>query len=687
VLRIQNRFCGAVSIVALTLTLALAGAAQNPPAATAEPLYTFKVESDLVLVNVIARDKHGNLIRDLKASDFTLSEEGKPQGIVSFDLEDSGHFATSPEQRADSTPVSATILTAIKPDVPSLRDRRLIVLFFDFMSMEPVDAQRAIDVAQEFVDKQMTPADVVAIASYATAYSVAQDFTTDHAALTAALKRLSAADGQGGQDVVAGNIDTLSNPDNLLDTTADYAPDTTDFNIFNTDMELRAIDSLATALAGVPQRKEVLYFSGGLSKNGIDNQAQLNRAINTAVRSNVALYAVDIRGLQTLIPGGDASKASQKGTAAFSGAATKSAFDKKLASEETLFTLSKDTGGKAFLDSNDFGKAFTTVQNDTATYYELGYRSGNHAKDGAYRRISVRVKRPGVKLDFRPGYYTGRDWGHLDREGRKTQLQQEITSSLPDTDLPVHVGTAFFRLSEDRYFLAASVVVPGSAIPFIAAADKDKADLDILGVVSNKQTKTPVQMVQQTVPLVTSAAQQARRSNIQYETGFVLGPGVYLCKFVVRENQTGKLGSFVHEVTIPDLKKESPKISSVVLSQQPGANPQPPNPLPLTPNVAHVFAAGLPLYVYYEVYEPADKPAVKLLTTVQLFRDNRRVYEAPPVTVKELNSPGRKAAIFQVEVPTLKLTPGRYTCQVNVIDDTGNSYGYSRVPLAITEAK
>jgi len=680
------RLVAGALVISLLLGPGAAWTQQVPEAAAAgEPLYTFKAESDLVLVNVIVRDKQGGSVRDMKAGDFTVLEDGKPQSLVSFDLENSDAFAAAPAQHAEAQPLSAKVLTAAKPDFPSLHDRRLLVLFFDFVSMEPVDAQRAVELAQEFVDKQMAPADMVAVASYAAAYRVAQDFTTDRAALKAALKKLSAAQsqGQGGVDTTSGAADAASNPDNIMDPTADYVPDNVDFNIFSTDMELRAVRSLAQALAGVPQRKEVLYFSGGLQKNGIDNQAELNRAINAAVRSNVALYAVDIRGLQTLIPGGDATKASQKGTSAFSGAAVTATVDKKLASEETLFTLSHDTGGKAFLDSNDFAGAFAAVQNENSVYYVLGYHSRNRAQDGAYRRIAVRVNRPGVKLDYRPGYYAPRDWSHLDSAGRKTQMQEEMASNLPDTDLPVHLGTAFFRVSDDRYFVAASVVVPGSAIPFTSAADKDKASLDVLGIVSDQKTGKPVQTVQETVPVAAQAAQQAKHGNVQYEAGFLLPPGVYVCKFVVRENRTGKLGSFIREVRVPDLKKESPKMSSVVLSQQPGVTPRPPNPLPLTPNVARVFAAGQPLYIYYEVYEPAAKPAIKVMSSVELFRGNKKVYEAPLATVKELTDAKRKAAVFQIEVPAKEVRPGRYMCQVNVIDDTGNTFKYARIPLAV----
>ena len=659
--------------------------AQKAPASTRVParLYTFKSESDLVLVNVTARDKKGALVRDLKAEDFTVLEDGKVQHISSFDLENSEVLSQQgPDQQSIAAPVYANVLTTnAKPPADALRDRRVVVLFFDFEGMEPDDAQRAIDSAQHFVDKQMTPADLVAIATYTTTLQVPQDFTTDRTALTAALKKLSGTEGEGFEAGTAG--DSEGQPD----TGAEYTPDDTEYNLFNTDMKLQAIASLAQALGGLQQRKSILYFSGGLTRTGIDNQTELRAAINVAVRANVALYSVDIRGLQALPPGGTAQTGSLRGVSAYSGAAVQNDLNSNFASQETLVTLANDTGGKAFLDSNDFSRAFTTVQKDNESYYVLGYRSGNRALDGRYRHITVRVNRHDLKLEYRAGYYAPRDWTHFTREDREQQMEDEMMADLPDTDLPVYLGDAYFRMADGRFYVAASLVVPGSSIPFTSAADKDKATLDVLGVVRDQQTKLPAGTVRETVKVATDAAQQVRRKNIQYETGFLLPAGTYHLKFVVRENQTDKLGSFETDVTLPNLKKAPLKMSSVVLASQHGAKSKAPNPLPVVPNVAHVFTGGQPLYLYYEVYEPAAKPALRLLTNIQFFRGKVKAYETPLTETTELNAPQRKAATFQIEVPTAELRPGWYTCQVSVIDDAGGTFAFPRLPLVIREKK
>jgi VWFA-related protein len=677
-----RRLSAALLAVSLTFCPAIAQeGAQAPPSRSSagQRLYTFQAVSDLVLVNVVARDKHGSLVHDLKASDFTVLEDGKPQRIASFDVEQVEVTEAGPSQAsATVTPVSANVLTSNGP-AGDLSDRRLIVVFFDFGSMEPDEAQHAIDTAQNYVDKRMTPADLLAVVSYDTSLQVLQDFTNDRTTLSKALRNLSASEGEGLAQGTTGDTDTVS------ENGAGFTPDETEYNLFNTDMKLQAIASLAQSLGKLQQKKSILYFSSGMSKTGIDNQTQLRAAINTAVRANVSLYPVDIRGLEALPPGGDATTGSLRGTAAYSGAAVQNQLNQNFASQETLVTLASDTGGKAFLDSNDFGRAFSRVQADTSSYYVLGYRSSNHAMDGRYRHIAVKVNRPDIKLEHRAGYYGPRDFVHFTKEDREQQLEEEMASELPNTDLQLYLDTGFFRLDQEKYFVAVSLVVPGSAVPF-KAADKDKASLDLVGLVRDAKSRMPVGNVRDSIKVGASAIPQMRQRNIQYDTGFLLPPGTYHLKLVVRENLNGRIGAFETDFVVPDLKKAPLKMSSVVLASQRGAKPKAPSPLPVVPNIAHVFAGDQPLYLYYEVYDPAKKPSVRVLTNIQFFRGKLKAYETPLVEAKELNQPQRKAATFEIEVPTAQLRPGWYTCQINVIDDAGGTFAFPRLPLVVRAA-
>src|SRR5262249_31097783 len=258
---------------------------------------------------------------------------------------------------------------------------------------------------------------------------------------------------------------------------------------------------------------------------------------------------------------------SLRGVSAYSGQSVLDQFNSNASSQETLTTLAADTGGKAFLDSNDFNQVFTRVQADTSAYYMLGYRRTNPAMDGKFRRIKVQVNRPDVKIEYRAGYYGPKDFQHFNREDKDQQLDEEMASELPNTDVAVYVSAAYFRVEENRYYIPVSLVVPGSQIPFTKASDKDKATIDIVGVVRNEMNM-PIGNVRETIKLNIDESQQVRRKNVQYNTGFVLSPGTYRIKFVVRENQTGRLGSFESTITVPDLKKVPLKLSSIVMGNQ-----------------------------------------------------------------------------------------------------------------------
>jgi len=447
-------------------------------------------------------------------------------------------------------------------------------------------------------------------------------------------------------------------------------------------------------LERVDQRKSMLYFSGGLTRNGIENEASLRAATNEAAKANMAIYSVDSRGLQALPPVGDASTGSLRGNSAYSGASATAQLSSNFGSQETLDTLSLDTGGKAFLDSNDFSPAFQQVQHDTEAYYILGFKSTNQRQDGSYRHLTVKVNREDVKIEYRPGYYAGADFQHQKTEDREEALTEQMHSDLPATDVAVYLQALYFLSGKGLYFIPVDVIVPGSQIPFVKGGDRDKATLDIVGQVKDAQGIV-VGNVRQTVKLAVDASAEVQRKNIQYSTGFTLAPGRYHLKFVVRENQTGNMGSFETDIQVPDLKKAPLKMSSVVVASQRTPNTDKHSTSPLVrdglewvPNVAHVFRQNQHLYFLYEVYDPAKAKdvkgaAIRLLTNIEFVNNGTKVYETALVTAVAVNDPEHDAVVFQVDVPLTPLKPGTYICQVNVIDDAGGSFMFPRLALKV----
>jgi VWFA-related protein len=719
----------------------------QPPQASADaqpqtkpPASSIRVTSELVLANVVVRDKKGNLVRDLKKDDFTLFEDGKKQQISTFDFENVDQLETAGAAEKTVTGEAATaagpagVLKKSEAPVMNARDRRVIVLYFDFSAMEPDQIERCVDAAKKYINAQMQPADIVALVSLSTNMRVDLDFTDDKPKILSVLSSYSSGSGEGFQ------MGDTGSAEGTAETSGSFTPDDTDYNTFSADWKLLALQSTMQALGKIEQKKSLIYFSNGISQTGTDNQSALRAATAAAVKNNVSIYPVDIRGLQAFPPGGEAQSASLHGQSAYNGAAVLNDLSGNAASQETLSTLAADTGGKAFFDTNDFGGVFTQVQKDSSAYYVLGFTSTNPLKDGHYRRLKVVVNRADVKLEFRPGYYSGRDYQHLNRADREAQLEDELAAELPQTEVPLYAGTAYFRQDESHYYLAVSLVVPGSQIPFVQEKDKDNATIDIIGEVRlGEKGRVPVGQLRDTVKLAVDSTQQVRRKNVQYNTGFVLAPGNYHLKFIVRENQTGRMGSFETDVQVPDLRKAPLRMSSVVLSslrapvtnapRKKVVNPLIQDQTQLVPNVTHVFTRDQHLYLQYEIYDAAKgkvaiagvaatpaqsgsaaaaapgtaggdaakaapeaphsketRESIHVLTSIEFLQGNVKVYESKQVAATEVTAPDRKAVVFQIDLPLQSLKPGLYVCQVNVIDDVAGSFAFPRWPILIRDA-
>jgi VWFA-related protein len=713
------------AVIAAALLLASLGApspAQDPPPAQqqpapppsppAQPQYRVHVTSELVLVNVVARDKKGNLIRDLKKEDFSVAEDGKRQDISTFDFENVDALATAGAAQATISGAagSSNLLKNTSQPAMNARDRRLMLLFFDFSGMDPEQIERGVESAKKFVETRMLPADMIALVSLSTNMRVDLDFTGDKAKALAGLSAYSSSQGQGFDASAEGSAEGGA------ETGGSFTADDTDYNTFTADRKLLALQSIMQALGKISQKKSIIYFSNGISQSGTDNQSALRAATAAAVKNNVSIYPLDVRGLQAFPPGGEARNASLHGQSAYNGNAVFNDLNSNAASQETLSTLADDTGGKAFFDSNDFSSVFSQVQKDTSAYYVLGFTSTNGLKDGHFRHLKVQVNRPDVKLEYRSGYYAGRDFQHLNRADREQQLTDELDAELPQTDVAVYAGAAYFRQDNSHYYLGVSLVIPGSQIPFVQAKDRDSASMDIIGTVQ-ANGKLPVGQLRDTVKLVVDSAQQVRRKNVQYNTAFILAPGNYHLKFVVRENQSGRMGSFETAVQIPDLRKAPVRMSSVVLSSQrvpangssakKGFHPLVQDQTELVPNITHVFTQDQHLYLQYEIYDPAKSKksapaastrgdastprqkvpsdAVRVLTSIEFLQRGAKVYESKPVVASEVNAPDRKAVVFQIDLPLQSLKPGFYTCQVNVIDDVAGNFAFPRWPILVKE--
>src|SRR3984957_12039151 len=498
-----------------------------------QPSPTFKTNTNLVIINVAVKDKSGKAIDDLKKDQFTLLEEGKPQEISVFEvqhlngetlpplevaaptLKTRGPVESKPGLPVEAPPVNSTL----KSD--QLKDRRLIAMFFDLSSMQPAEQIRARDAALKFIDTQMTASDTVEIMTLTNELRVVQDFTNDRETLLSVIQSLRVGDSSELAALAATGADST-------DDSGEFTADDTEFNIFNTDRKLSALEDATRKLAPYPEKKALVYFSSGIGKTGVDNQSQIRATVNAAVRANVSFYPIDARGLVAMAPAGDATQASPKGTGVFTGAAQTSARSSFHDTQDTIYTLAADTGGKALLDSNDLTLGIKAVQTDISSYYVLGYYSANPAQDGKYRHVTVKIGSlpESAKIDYRRGYYAGKVWGKMNSSDKERQLEDALTLDDPFTDLPLALEVDYFQTGRDKYFVPITVRLAGSALDL---SPKSTTDLDFIGQIRDPRGKMLGGIRDEIkLKLTEQNVAQLGQRHVEYDTGVTLPPGDYI---------------------------------------------------------------------------------------------------------------------------------------------------------------
>jgi VWFA-related protein len=725
------------SITATLLSWVLIVSAQQPAAQQAtnqappkKTTASFSIDYTLVVETVSLKDKSGNPVEGLKASDFIVTEDGKPQTVKSCEYqklesevapapepaktvvaEDAkpakkeAAAAAAPAPDADKPPVKSISANQIAPEKPGdvkYKDRRLMVLFFDMTSMAIDDQVRAQTAAQKFLKTQMTPSDLIAIMTFSNDIHVVEDFTDDRDQLQKDIKKLVIGEGQGFGEV---NSDDSSSDDGSA-----FSADQSEFNIFNTDRQLSALEEAARMLGALNEKKALVYFASGLQANGVDNQAQMQATINAAIRANVAFYPIDARGLVASAPLGDATKGSPGGSAMYSGSSARAATGNFQKQQESLYTLAADTGGKALLDNSDLGMGIIQAQKDISSYYILTYAPTNDKLDGQFRRVKITLRpelvaKYGQPKDYRQGYYAGKEFGKFTSTDKERQLQQALMLGDPVTDIEIALDYFYFRLAKDRYFVPVVAKIPGSELELAKHGGADTTRIEFIGEVKDDKGKV-VQNVRDSVDikLKGETATNLSKTPVEYDTGFILPPGLYSLKFLARDNETGKMGTYDRKFLIPDLTNEVKMlaISKVVLSSQRTDvnaavfnaqrdkkllenNPLIENGTKLIPSVTNVFSRNKDMYIYLQAYEPTADTTQPLVATVSFIRGKVKAFETAPLQVTDGLDPKSKALPLRFDVPLNKLAPGRYTCQVNVLDPSGQKFAFSRTQVMLVQ--
>ena len=679
------------------ILLAFAMYAQQPATDTVK----FQTSTLLVVEMVSVKDKNGKIVEGLTARDFTVTEDGKPQTIqfCEFQKLDETPAAApqtvrAPAAAAAVAPVTRNQIMPEKPGDIRYRDRRLIAIYFDMTAMPPPDQLRALTAARKFIATQMAPPDLMAIMSFSgSAVQVLQDFTDDRDQLNKIIETLIIGEGQD---------DTTEEDESTADTGTAFGQNSAEFNIFNTDRQLAALQTAVKMLGTLNEKKSFVYFASGLRLRGVDNQAQLHATVNAAIRSNVSFYPVDARGLVAQAPLGDATQGSPGGVGMYTGASALAATTNFQRSQDTMWGLAADTGGKALLDNNELAHGIVRAQQAISSYYIIGYYSTNQALDGKFRRIKISLTGgANGDLTYRQGYYSGKEFTKFTTADKERQLEDALMLGDPITDLTIVMEVNYFQLNRAEYFVPVAAKIPGSELALARRGGAEHTLIDFIGeirdeygtTVSNVRDKVDIKLTGET-------AAELVKHPIQYDTGFTLLPGAYTMKFLARDAETGRIGTYLTKFVIPNLNKEEKRIpiSSVVLSSQrvdlkdalytakvteAVVNPLIQDNQKLIPSVTRVFHKSADLYVYLQAYERGATTTQPLVAFVTFYRGQTKAFETPPLAVTDGMDAKSKAVPLRFNIGLGKLPLGKYDCQVTVIDPTGNKAAFWQAPVKL----
>ncbi|MDX6385451.1 MAG: hypothetical protein QOK48_3024 [Blastocatellia bacterium] len=721
---------------AACLGCAIPGSAQDQTA-TRSSQDVVRVNTALVQTDVMVFDKSGVFVDGLKREQFTLKIDGKPREISFFEKIVAGsrnEEAQLAAARGNST--GAGLRTA----GPVPLDRGRIVYFFvDDLHLSNASTRQTRQVIERFLDNEMGQNDEAAITSTSGQIGFLQQLTDDRRVLHAATARLlprsfATRDSQrpamteyqaqlieaGNEDVFGYFVDEVIRlnpnlPRNMA--AAEVQGRASQINQQTNYLANGTLSSLRTLVknaAVVPGRKLVFVISDGFLLDRSDAVDRLRQIAATAATSGVVIYSIDARGLSSGMPDASAEVPFDP-----SGRLARGAAGELTATQDGLNALAGDSGGRAFLASNDLSAGVTKALQETSAYYLLAWRpeSGEQGSPRTHRLEVAINGRPDLAVRFHHGFgdsSSGETAAEKKKEGEQTLkpsaeiMSEAMRSAYPRTDLPIAISLNFLDLVSTGASLTTSIKVNTSSLVLENQAGQQVAILDLAGGVFDDQGR-PVSSFNKrlTIKSKSSDAKAPPPNNVYYNHFTTIKPGLYQVRVAAVDTKQGRAGSAVSWIEIPDISSKALAMSSLIVGERkqsaevepssadasdPAKSPEPIRQVSL--NIDHRFANTSRLRFVTFVYnaggslasptpipsgqgttEPANSlPASAVVNSpdlavqVQLFRDNEPITTMPlhKISIDALSDLRRLP--YAAEVDLTGLQPGRYLLLVTVID-------------------
>lgn len=693
---VMKRF--AVAVLLAGLGAGVLFAQQQAP--SGPPPVTFRAEVNYVEVDAFVTDQQGNVVTDLSADDFDVREDGKPQKISSFSL------VNIPIQKAEQ-PLFAG--KAIEPDVQSNAnlDGRIYLLVLDDLHTDPTRAPRVKAAARRFIEQNFGTNDLAAVVFTGGRSTDSQDFTNNTQLLLAAIDKFT------GRKLPSATINQLNTARPDLSTGQLGPGDDTDSQerAYRARSAMATIRKLAEFMANVRgRRKAMLLISEGVDYNIYDilgpslqdiSSAQslpapsaatavledTRDAIAAATRGDVNIYAIDPRGLST----GTEDLITQQDTFEEQGVGIRSLQSELQMSQDALRELADSTGGFAAVNKNDFNGVFDRIVRENSTYYLLGYYPPNDKRDGKFRKIEVRVKRPGLTVRSRRGYVAPKGKPVAAPPPSDTALipavRESLASPLPVAALPMRVYAQAFRGTAPDAAIPIAVEFDASKLNFVQqnGTYNDKVDV----VYSSTDTNSKVHPGERTtlnLALKPETYQRVKEHGLRVITQANLPPGRYQVR-VAAGDANGMTGSVIDDLVVPDFAKEPLSLSGIALTSQTAAQVvtvAPKNPLkdflPGPVTAMRDFPTGDIIVVFGEVYENAKPGAAHLVDIKTELRDEGgQVVQNVAEQRSSSELQGKTGGYgFTARLPLTDVKPGLYVVHVEAQSRAGSQPAVSR---------
>jgi len=670
------------------------GAPSNPPqqpqAGRPTPPVTFKVEVNYVEVDAVVLDRQGTFVEDLARDDFQVFEDGKPQKISTFS------FVNMPVQRVEKPLFSPQ---PIEPDVRTNAhglDGRIYLLLLDDLHTAPLRSERVRAAARRFVQQQMGANDQAAVVCTSGRTDASQEFTGNQQLLLDAIGRFM------GRKLRSPTLERLEQYSMTRDlpigaSTDDPLEAERAYNARNAFDNIRHLSDFLAGVHG--RRKALIYISEGVdydindtinNKYASDIREAAQDAIAAATRANVSIYSVDPRGLTGM--GDESIEISSLPDDPTLGLGPESMMAELRLSQDSLRVIADETGGFAALNTNDFKDAFDRVVRENSSYYVLGYYPENERRDGKFRKLEVKVNRPGLTIRFRKGYNAPSGKPPARRAVAheaitSPELRDALESPVPMSGFTLSAFAACFKGTAPDASVVVTVQGSGSDLKFAQKNGRftDTVQLSVVAVdhdgkvAGGDQQKLTMALRPETRPIVQQAGfRTVSRLN--------LPPGRYQLRIAGRDSEGGRVGSVYYDLVVPDFGKSPLAMSGLIVASRrssaaatPRADPELSKMLPGPPTTTREFYADDELAALAEVYDnQAGTPHKVDIETTVLAEGGRAVFRhADQRSTDELN--GKNGGFgYVVRIPLRDIPPGLYVLKIEARSTLGRTQPVSR---------